>query len=180
MDEMGELVSAFVEERVDSPAKGEIDLWCEAVYAGLFSVGLHTVLRMKEVTEGPDKLDEIVNALIASTTRHAAPWMSNRLGARQGYPEMPPIRIELGPVMSQRLVVYFNEAIGVMADRGYALETARSHAVFAVLGQIIEEMIKRGMIRTAEKAIAFKMNVIEACDAMSKEVVKALEKRRGR
>jgi hypothetical protein len=38
MAEIGDLVSAFVEERVDDPKSGEGDLWQEVVFAALFSV----------------------------------------------------------------------------------------------------------------------------------------------
>lgn len=178
MDDLGQLVSAFVEERVGGPAQEERDLWFEAVCASLFSVGFSVLVRLKDIGQSPEALQQTTRSLVDFITTHAAAWVNARLSDERAPSGLPPIVCEMSALIRDRLVAYFNEAILAMADRGYAIDAARSHACFGGLKHAVRALaIKGSPIGSAEMS-AFIKDVMQACDSMSEEVVAALERKR--
>ncbi len=179
--DVGELISQFVEERVDAPQVTEGELWIEAVAAGLFTVGFHVAMRHSDVGNGAAASGKRIDDMIGSMTACASAWASARVveglsSERGGSTESAPISFDYSPLLRARLVMYFNEAIAVVADKGSSLETARSHSCFVGLEQIATQLITRGILGTAEQACDFMHNVMAGCDAMTCEIVDALEK----
>jgi len=173
MAEIGNLVSAFVEERVDGPEKGEGDYWQEAVFAALFSVAFEATMRLSEARKSPEALQQAVQTVVEEVVTSAAVWVNRRLSK----PELR-ITIDISNLMRSRLIICFNEAIAVMGEKGWALETARSHAVYCLLNQAATALTIQGVIPNQKAAKNFLQNAMEACDSMAEEVVEALEKRR--
>ena len=178
MDDLGELVSAFVEEQVGGPASGEGDLWFEAVCASLFSVAFDVLVHLKDITESPERLQETARSLVEAVTTHAAAWVNGRLGDESPPSGQPPIVFEMSPLMRNRLVVYFNEAIVAMADRGFGIDAARSHACFGGLQRAVAALAVKGLSIGPGEMSDFVKEVMEGCDSMSEEVVAALERKR--
>jgi len=178
-DDVGSLVSQFVEERVDSPEPTEVDLWCEAVYASLFSVAFEVVIRLKDAKASPEALERETNDIVEMICNHAVPWVRERLNtAAQQYTSNRRIRVEFdeGPLMRNRLVMYFTEAYDVMADREYIPEVARSHSCFAILRQSLAQLGREGLMEPDE-AITVLRKIFDGCEDMSREIAEALERK---
>jgi hypothetical protein len=142
MNDLGDIVSQFVEERVDGPREDEIDLWCEAVYAGLFSAAFQVLVSLKEAKGSREALEQQLKSMIESTAQHASVWINARLTTT--LPTGQRIEFNLYFRDSEMLVLYFNEALSVITEGGYKLEVGRSHACFVVLRKRIEALVAAG------------------------------------
>ena len=123
MAEIGDLVSAFVEERVDDPNRGEGEFWQEAVFAALFSVAFEATMRLPEIRRGPETLRQTVLTVVEEVVTSAAMWVNRRLS--ESWPDVPRhdcrITIDVSGLMRSRLIVCFNEAITVMGEKKWPL-----------------------------------------------------------
>lgn len=175
MDDLGSLVSAFVEERVDIPRRDEIDLWCEAVYASLFTVTFDAVMRLSEIKNNPEKIDAKINHVIKDVASSATVWMSDKIAS--AWPDIPRVEFDLASEIRQRVVMYFDEAIHAITERGFQLAVARSHSCFAILCHLVTEMVvTKSIPLTPEEASRFVRTVFEACESMSSEIVQVLNR----
>lgn len=179
MEDVGQLISEFVEERVENPREGEQELWSTGVSACLFSVAFEVLVHRRDLTKGQEACEDSINAALDATARHAAKWIDQRLGRTMLPAEknLPPIHVDLYPEIRRHLNIYFDEALTALAQRGYAINVARSHACFAMLGSAIEEMILRGWIKDANLAANFRQNYFERAESMSLEIRHLLEKK---
>ena len=179
MEDIGQLISEFVEERVENPREGEQELWPTGVYACLFSVALEVLVHCRDLTKGQEAAEETINATLDATARHASKWIGQRLGRTMLPAEknLLPIHIDIYPEIRHHLNLYFSETLNVLTDRGYKLDVARSHACFAMLGSAIEEMILRGCIKDASLAADFRRKFFERAESMSLEIRHLLEKK---
>ncbi len=175
MDDLGYLVSAFVEERIDSPDPDVIDLWCEGVYAGLFSVAFEAIVRTKEPKSSANAFERAINELIGSISEHASSWVSARC-IPEDY-DGPPIHIDVRAVIRNRLVTYFDAALCVAADRGYQLSVARSHACFALLERAVTELITQGQVTDPQRGAASLRKSFDASESFAQEIAATLEHR---
>ncbi|MBL7139584.1 MAG: hypothetical protein ISS74_01605 [Planctomycetes bacterium] len=178
MEEIGQLVSEFVEERVEDPLEGEEELWSTGVCVCLFSVAFQVLVHCRNVREGQKACEQAINAAVDSASRHAAKWIHRRMGrAVLGTEDnVPPIHIDLYPEVRHRLNLCFNEALRVLAERGYKLDTARSHVCFAVLSSAIEQMILRGRVKDGDLAAEFQRRYFEQAENLSREIRQLLER----
>lgn len=179
MAEIGNLVSVFVEERVDGPKSGEGDLWQEAVFAALFSVAFESTMRLAEVRKSPETLRQTAVRVVEEVVSSAAVWVNRQFSPKTRWWSRCRITIDISDLMRSRLMVCFNEAITVMGEKEWPLEKARSHASFILLNQAATSLTIKGVITSQEAAKNFIENAMEACDSMAGEVVEALERRRG-
>jgi hypothetical protein len=183
MEDLGQLVSEFVEERVENPREGEQELWPTGVSACLFSVAFEVLVHCNDLRKGPEACEEVLNETLDDTAKHAAKWIDERLGRAMLRAEtacrngLQPIHIDLCPQIRHHLNLYFNEALNVLTERGYKLDTARSHACWAMLGSVIEEMMLRGWIKDANLAANFRQKYFERAESMSLEIRHLLEKK---
>jgi len=175
MTEIGNLVSAFVEERVNGPNSNEGDYWQEAVFAALFSVAFETTMRLADVRKNPKILRQTVLTVVEEVVTSAAVWVNRRLS--RSWPKCR-ITIDISDLMRSRLIVCFNEAITVMTEKGWPPETARSHASFVLLNKAATALTIKGVITNQKAAKNFLQNAMEACDNMAREVIEALERKR--
>jgi len=179
MEDIGQLISEFVAERVENPRKGEQKLWPTGVYACLFSVAFEVLVHCRDLTKGQQACEELINAALDATARHAAKWIDQSLGRTMLTDEkhLPPIPVDLYPEIPHHLNIYFDEALTALAQRGYAINVARSHACFAMLGSAIEEMILRGWVKDAKLAANLRQKYFEQAECMSLEIRHLLEKK---
>lgn len=177
MSELGKLLSAFIEERVDGPLKGEEDLWQEAVFAGLFSVAFEATMRLSDVRKGPESLQQTVTGVIEEVTACAAVWVNQRLSPKPRWWSKCQITLDVSQLMRHRLTGCFNEALAVMSEKGWSLETGRSHACFVLLNGAATALMIRGLIPDKEAAKVFIENAMEGCDSMAGELARELDKR---
>jgi len=174
MAEIGDLVSAFVEERVDDPNRDEGEFWQEAVFAALFSVAFEATMRLPEIRMNPETLRQTVLTVVEEVVTTAAVWVNRRLS--QSWPDCR-ITIDISNLMRSRLIICFNEAITVMGEKEWSLETARSHAAFSLLNQAATALIIKGVIPSQEAAKNFLQNGMEACDSMAGELAQELKRK---
>lgn len=190
-EDLGRVVSQFVEKRVDEPEPRETDLWCEAVYAALFSVAFEIVTRLKSAKGSQEDLERETKAIIEGTCAHAAPWVNARLaediqqsiGVRVQYDDASLIRY--------RMLMYFNVAYNAMAERDYEKGVARSHACWAILSEAVSQLMKQYgemdkstitkyreiglMPPSEEEAISFVRKAWESSESMSREIGEVLD-----
>jgi hypothetical protein len=179
MEDIGQLISEFVEERVENPQEGEQELWPAGVCACLFSVAFEVLVHCRDLREGQEAAEEAINKALDSTARHAAKWTAHRLGrfVLPSKEDLPPIHVDCYPEIRHHLNLYFNEALKVLTERGYKLDTARSHACWAMLGSATEEMILRGWIKDPNLAADFQQKTFELAESMNLEIHHLLEKK---
>jgi len=137
IEDLGSIVSRFVEARVDRAQPDEVDLWCEAVYASLFSVAFEVVIRLSSAKGSLDALERETNTVIETTCGHAAPWVNARLTEDTRRSVGASVQWNIAPEMRNRMLQYFNVAYDAIGDRGYEPQVARSHACFVVLKAVI-------------------------------------------
>jgi len=101
------------------------------------------VIRLPEIRQSPESLQYIVQSMIDATTAQASVWVNRKLSNNQTPPQ-PKIEFDISELIRARLVAYFNEALIAMSERGYNIETARSHACFALLSSALETFIVKG------------------------------------
>ena len=75
-DTLGSLVSEFVKERTATPEYETLDLWVEAVAAGLFAVGMSLVLLPQEAKESPEAMERCCNEFCQDAAASAGLWMN--------------------------------------------------------------------------------------------------------
>jgi hypothetical protein len=178
IDDLGCLVSQFVEERIGDPNDTrELSLWLEAVYAALFSVAFEILMRLSSARESAEHLESATKAIIKETCDHAANWIRTRLMAATS--RLLPIRVDwdVAEQVSGRLALYFNVAYEAMADKGYEKEIARSHACFTVLSESAVQLVSAGEQLTSEECRDFVTHAVDICESMSCEVNEALDRK---
>lgn len=178
MSELGKLISAFVEERVDGPLKGEEELWQEAVFGGLFSAAFVAAMRLSEARNGPESLQQTVAGIIEEVVVAAGVWVNQRLTPKRRWWSKCQVTIDISQLMKHRLTVCFNEAITVMAEKGWPIETARSHACFVLFSQASTALVSKGLIHDRLSARTFLESAMEGCDSMAAELTEAYDKKR--
>jgi hypothetical protein len=114
--------------------------------------------------------------MISATTAHASVWVNQRLSDNQTSPHLK-IEFNGSTLIRARLIAYFNEALLAMSERGYDIETARSHACFALLSSALEMFIVKGLLTDAEEAADVLRKGINGCDSMAQEIVSVLNKK---
>ena len=178
-DDLGSVVSQFVEQRVDRPEPKEVDVWCEAVYAALFSVAFEVAIRLRSIFESPDRLERETNDVVTQICAHAAPWVRARLSAaaQQYIGVNVEVECDVEPLMRNRLVMYFTEAYGAIIDRGFLPEVARSHACFAILRETITQLTLKGLVGLDDIDTVL-TKIFDGCEDMSREIAEALEEHR--
>jgi len=177
MSELGKLLSAFVEERVDGPRRGEEELWQEAVFAGLFSVAFEATMRCSEVRNGPESLRQTVVAAIDEIVTSAAVWVNQRLSPRPRWWSKCRITVDVSQLMRHRLTVCFNDALAAVSEKGWRLNAGRSHACFILLSGAATALMTKGLIPDKHQARVFVENAMEGCDSMADEIAQELDKR---
>ncbi len=177
MSELGNLLSTFVEERVDGPLKGEEELWQELVCAGLFSVAFEATMRLSDVHKGPEALQQTVSGMIDEVVTSAAIWVNHRLTPRPRWWPRCRMTVHVSQLMRHRLTVCFNEALGVISEKGWPFETGRSHACFVLLNGAATALMTKGLIPDQEGARVFIKSGMEGCDSMASEIAQELDKR---
>ncbi len=176
--ELGKLISAFVEERVDGPLKGEEELWQEAVFGGLFSAAFVATMRLPDVCKDPESLQQTVSSTIGDVVDSAAVWVSQRLTPKSPRLSGIQITVDVSQLMRHRLMVCFNEALAVMADKGWPIETARSHACFVLFSKASTALMIQGLIPDQRAARTFVESAMEGCDSMAAELAQALDRKK--
>ena len=191
-ENLGRIVSQFVEKRIiGGPQREQSDLWSEGVYVALFSVAFEIVTRSKSAKGSQEDLQRETKAIIEGTCAHAAPWVDARLAEDTQQSIGVRVEVDDAPLMRYRMLMYFNVAYSAMADRGYEADVARSHACFAILSQVVSELMKRYstidettmkkyreiglMPPSEEEARCFMRKAFEACQSMSREIAKLLD-----
>ncbi len=178
MGEIGDLVSAFVEERVDGPARGEEDSWQEAVFAGLFSCAFEATMRLSEARQDPESLQQVISKTIDEVVASASVWVNRRLSRKPRWWFGPRINVDISDRTRERLTACFNEAITALSNSGWTLEAARSHACFGVLSRARLVLTTRGVFKNDEGARQFIELAMAGCDSMGNEVAAALDSRK--
>lgn len=178
MAELGKLISAFVEERVDGPLKGEEELWQEAVFAGLFSAAFVATMRLSDTGESPESLQQTVSAIVEEVVDSAAVWVNQRLLPKRRWWSKCLVTIDVSQLMRHRLTVCFSEAMTVIAEKGWTIETARSHSCFVLLSGASTALSIKGLIPDQFAARTFLENAMEGCDSMAGELAEALDRKR--
>jgi hypothetical protein len=180
-DDLGSIVSRFVEGRADGPQPAEIDLWCEAVYASLFSVAFEVVIRLSSEKGSPDALERETKTIIDTTCGHAAPWVNARLAEHTRRSVGVSVQWDLAPEMRNRMLQYFNVAYGAISNRGYEPQVARSHACFVVLKAVLTPLCallaQQGAMGLDEASVAL-MKIFDGCEEMSREIGQTLDRYR--
>jgi len=176
-ENLGMIVSEFVEKRVDGPQPEEVDLWCAAVYASLFGVAFEIVTHLDSARGSPENLERETNAIIEGTCAHAAPWVNARLAEHSQQSIGVRVQWDIASEMRNRMRQYFTEAFGVTADRGYEAQVARSHACFVGLRAAIARLGQQGLVRLDEASAVLK-KIFEGCEDMSREMGERLEQYR--
>jgi hypothetical protein len=176
--ELGKLISAFVEERVDGPLKGEEECWQEAVFAGLFSAAFVAAMRLPSVCKDPESLRQTVSSTIGDVVDSAAVWVNQRLTPRLPRLSECQITVDVSQLMRHRLTVYFSEALAVMADQGWSIETARSHACYVFFSKASTALMIKGLIPDQFAARTFLEGAMEGCDSMAAELAQALGRKK--
>jgi len=188
-ENLGRIVSEFVEKRItDGPQREGPDLWSEAVYAALFSVAFEIVTRSKSAKVSQENLERETKTIIEGTCAHAAPWVDARLAEDIHQSIGVSVKYDDVPLMRYRMLMYFNVAYRAMEERGYEADVARSHACFAILSQVVSELMVRysaidesamkksgERIPSAAEARSFMKKAFEACEVISGEIAKLLD-----
>lgn len=190
-EDLGNIVSQFVEERVDGPHPEEVDLWCEEVYAALFSVAFEIVARLSSARGSPEELERETKAIVEATCAQAAPWINARLTEDSRQSIGMPVQWDTAPEMRNRMLQYFKVAYSAMDDRGYEKAVARSHACFVILSEAVSQLMKMYgeidestrkqyrernlMLPSEEEATTFVRKAFEGSESMSREIAEVLE-----
>ena len=75
-------------------------------------------------------------------------------------------------------MVCFNEALAVMADKGWSIERARSHACFVLFSKASTALMIQGLIPDQQAAGTFVESALEGCDSMAAELAHALDRKK--
>jgi hypothetical protein len=176
-ENLGRIVSEFVEKRVAGPQSKEVDLWCEAVYASLFGAAFEIVTRLDSAKGSLENLERETKAIIEGTCAHAAPWVNARLAEDTRQSVGVRVEWDLAPEMRNRVLQYFSVAYGAMADRGYKAEVARSHACFVILQTVLTQLGQQGLMGPDQTSGVHK-KIFEGCESMSREMGERLDRYR--
>jgi len=174
-EEVGQLVSRFVAERVDTPNPEEIEVWTQFVYAALFSVGFVVWLPMAKACSFEEERTAQLNRLIGEIVEDANAWIGAKICKALGSIHSN-ISIDSVAEIKFHLVAMFNEAILAMCERKFEPEIARSHACFVHLSANLEQLVLReqiaieGLKHVLERGVA-------STDGMAKEAWTTLKRK---
>jgi len=168
----GKLVSEFIAERVDIPDSREIDVWTQFVYAALFSAGFAAwIMEEKDFSSQPAFQSE-VDRFIAEIATDAERWINAKVFDSLGT-DGKNIHIDHIAEIEFHLGAMFQEAFTVVAERGFAPESARSHACFVHLSRNLEQLCVVGQLSIDSYKGVLEQG-IEGCDAMTAELAQVL------
>jgi hypothetical protein len=176
--EMANLISAFVEERVDEPRKEEVDLWCEAIYAALFSVAFEIQMALISQSKSSNQFDSELNNLVGAITQAASLWMESKIKKSWGLIERFRMSVDVSAHLKERLVMYFDEAFSVIENRDYDFEQARSHAVFGISSQALIALSFKGINLSSQDMKEVMTKIMETCNSFSSEIREVIYRRR--
>jgi hypothetical protein len=175
MEDIGEFVSSFIESHIADANKNELELWCEAVYAGLFTVAFEILIRTRESQSSAPIFENEIKNIIESTTENAAPWINIQLGDKIPYSLGIRAHTDISPKLNKRLRSYFNEALNTTSSHGDRLDNVRSHVCFAILTRVISETNLKGISVTEAQASAFVERTMSWCNRLTEEVIQILD-----
>jgi hypothetical protein len=174
-DNLGQLVSHFVAERVDIPHPNEVEIWTQLVYAALFSVGFVVWLPTAKGCSCDDEMTSQLHRLIANIANDADVWIRRRIQEALQIADSN-ISVDATSEIRFHLGAMFAEAIGVMTERKFEPEAARSHACFVHLSVNLQKLAL-----IAERPIDVQhvlQQAIAGTNAMANEVRRALNRKR--
>ena len=175
---IAELVSNFVDQRVENPAQGEVDSWIEAVCACLFTVTFWTLPLIPAKGKGDEEYEKNVNKLLDGMADSSSRWMERRIKGGEGYPvELTGIEIDLRQYIKQSMDAYLGEADAYMERHGCEAETAdiaRAHACFVGLSSAIKGLVLKGFPVSPQLAEHFIQESMQVCDSMGRDIREAM------
>lgn len=171
-ENLGTLVSKFVLERVDSPSPDEIEIWSQLVYTALFSSGFVVWLPIAKKCSSENTITNELNILIGEIAKDANVWINSKIREALKISDFK-IMTDLVPEIKFHLKAMFTEAIGVIAERKYTLELARSHSCFVHLKANLEQIAMTAKIPINIQHVL--KQGLAGCDSMAEEIQVALK-----
>jgi hypothetical protein len=172
---LGQLMSQFVAERVDSPHPEEIEIWSQLIYAALFSVGFVVWIPTTKELTSKDEMTSELNRLIGNIAKDADLWIGRKLRDVLQITDSN-ITVSSASEIKFHLGAMFTEAVDAMAERKFKAEEARSHACFE---HLLENLKKLALTAKAPIDVQHILQQgIAGTDAMANEVRKALNRKK--
>ena len=146
-DTLGQFVSQFVAERIETPLPDKIDIWTKLVCGDLFSVAFVCWLPSVKTYSARQQMDTGSNSLINEIANHANVWINIKFKQVFGnHNKLAQIEIDQTGFVRAHLGAMFQEAITGMAEKNFDPEVARAHAYFVVLSKELEHLVLKNVL----------------------------------
>jgi len=144
-DTLGSLVSEFVRERTATPDYETLDLWVEAVAAGLFSVGIRLVLLPQEAKESPEAMERCCNQFCQEAAASAGLWMNELSQPKRTDTTLRggSITFDFRDRILSSLVSYFDIYFRIMEESELSHKEARARSLSIGLGFVSNALDSR-------------------------------------
>ncbi len=167
-------IRRFIQSRVDRPKSGEARIWCESVYAALFTVMFETITRSHSVLKVSEALVEETRALVESGCPPVADWMGPLVERTPGGSKHGSVPQDVLPEMRTRVLQYFHEAYNAVAHKAYEPPFARSHACFIILRRVLAQLGRSSGLALPEATLVLE-KVMEDCERIAREFRNSLQ-----
>jgi hypothetical protein len=171
-ENMGQLVSRFVAERVDDPCPEEVEVWSHLVYAGLFSSGFVVWLPIAKASSSQDHMRVELSRLVDEIAKDADLWMGSKICQALRIADSN-ISVHAVPEIRFHLLAMFDEAIAAIAEGKLTADAARSSACFVHLQANLRRLALVGKVLIDVQSVL--KQGIDGCDAMASEIQAALK-----
>lgn len=128
---LGSLLSEFVKERTAPPDYETLDLWIEAVAAGLFAVGISLVLLPQEAKESPEAMERCCNEFCQDAAASADLWMNELIRLKRTDTPLHggSITFDFRDRILSSLVSYFDIYFRIMEESELSHKDARARSL---------------------------------------------------